>query len=200
MRSFFEISAKAYEPKTHHRSIKPSYIDFLNNSSELNDEDDDKEEFLKDLDQMVLKAREKCKKNLTNEINYDKLLNISKDLTLEKKTEKTTISAKKPKNYKETRLFANKKLMKISADISKLYHKINELSYNSKIKYGLDLTAIQPLSHSPNFKHFLPYLPAKNTIIPKKSKNFCIFQAYSLKKDDKIPQDLLKKIYDKNEI
>ena len=100
----------------------------------------------------------------------------------------------------------NKKIKKMSSDVSKLYRKINKMASDAKEKYGLELFLIDPHSqpHS-NFQSLHrsplhdgisiidPYLHQSPLPLITKGKSPC--PEYTIKfRDNKIPTNLMKKL------
>ena len=100
----------------------------------------------------------------------------------------------------------NKKIKKMSSDVSKLYRKINKMASDAKEKYGLELFLIDPhpQPHS-NFQslHRSPLLdglpiidpPLHQSPLPLITKGKSPGPEYTIKfRDNKIPTNLMKKL------
>lgn len=184
-----------------------------------------------DLEEIIYQAKNKALADFPNQHQFYDILNLKKENIIEPTHEKNEISTNKVndkktvntenikfvkkdfENIDENRLKEHKKFKKISADIAKLYIKINKMASEAKSNYGIDLNPMEPLKNCSNLKITPDILKFKKhdndnnllsheSIIKEKfEKNklnldFSIFsQNISINyRDNKIPANIMKKL------
>lgn len=153
--------------------------------------------------------------NFTSENSFVKHApKLSKPNKPFKKLTKSTVTVKTNQSHDISSLIKafrssdaneNKKIKKMSSDVSKLYRKINKMASDAKEKYDLELFLIDPHPHPSNLQSLyrsplldgLPMidLPIHQSPLPLIPKGKSPCPEYTIKfRDNKIPNNLMKKL------